>query len=88
MLLSNSGATLGVPKICSFDTTFNDGIAAFLYLSDEYYGDYYREYASMKKFIDNECEIQYSIFDDTGSYTGHFIKCKKITESNKEWKAV
>jgi len=56
----------------------------FLYLSDEYYGDYYREYASMKKFIDNECEIQYSIFDDTGSYTGHFIKCKKITESNKE----
>ena len=35
LLLSNSGATLGVPKICSFDTTFNDGIAAFLYLSDE-----------------------------------------------------
>ena len=32
LLLTNSGATLGVPKICTFDTTFNDGIAAFLYL--------------------------------------------------------
>ena len=30
LLLSNSGATLGVPKICTFETTFNDGIAAFL----------------------------------------------------------
>lgn len=30
LLLSNSGATLGVPKICTFDTTFNDGIAAFV----------------------------------------------------------
>lgn len=30
LLLSNSGATLGVPKICTFDTTFNDGIAAFI----------------------------------------------------------
>ena len=32
LLLSNSGATLGVPKICTFETTFNDGIAAFLNL--------------------------------------------------------
>ena len=30
LLMSNSGATLGVPKICSFNTTFNDGIAAFI----------------------------------------------------------
>lgn len=35
LLLTNSGATLGVPKICTFETTFNDGIAAFLYLSEE-----------------------------------------------------
>lgn len=35
LLLSNSGATLGVPKICSFSTTFNDGIAAFLNLPPE-----------------------------------------------------
>ena len=34
LLLTNSGATLGVPKITTFDTTFNDGIAAFLYLND------------------------------------------------------
>ena len=35
LLLSNSGATLGVPKINTFATTFNDGIAAFLYLNDD-----------------------------------------------------
>jgi type I restriction enzyme S subunit len=35
LLLSNSGATLGVPKICTFQTTFNDGIAAFLNLDEE-----------------------------------------------------
>ena len=32
LLLTNSGATLGVPAICTFKTTFNDGIAAFLNL--------------------------------------------------------
>lgn len=32
LLLTNSGATLGVPKICKFPTTFNDGVAAFLNL--------------------------------------------------------
>lgn len=35
LLLTNSGATLGVPAICTFDTTFNDGIAAFLNLPSE-----------------------------------------------------
>lgn len=30
LLLTNSGATLGIPKICTFDTAFNDGIAAFI----------------------------------------------------------
>lgn len=32
LLLSNSGATLGVPKICMIEATMNDGIAAFLNL--------------------------------------------------------
>ena len=35
LLLTNSGATLGVPKITTFPTTFNDGIAAFLNLNEE-----------------------------------------------------
>lgn len=35
LLLSNSGATLGVPRITTFETTFNDGIAAFLGLHKE-----------------------------------------------------
>lgn len=35
LLLTNSGATLGVPRICTFETTFNDGIAAFLGLRKE-----------------------------------------------------
>lgn len=30
LMLTNSGATLGVPKICRFGTAFNDGIQAFL----------------------------------------------------------
>ncbi len=34
LLLSNSGATLGVPKICMIDATINDGIAAFLNLDE------------------------------------------------------
>jgi len=32
VLLTNSGATLGVPAICDFETAFNDGIAAFIFL--------------------------------------------------------
>ena len=35
LLLTNSGATLGVPKINTFETAINDGIAAFLYLSSD-----------------------------------------------------
>ena len=35
LMLTNSGATLGIPKICNFPTTFNDGIAAFLGLLPE-----------------------------------------------------
>lgn len=33
LLLSNSGATLGVPKILTFNATINDGIAAFIGLN-------------------------------------------------------
>ena len=35
LMLSNSGATLGVPKVCRIKTTFNDGIAAFLGLDED-----------------------------------------------------
>ncbi len=34
LMLTNSGATLGIPKICIFPTTFNDGIAAFINLKN------------------------------------------------------
>jgi type I restriction enzyme, S subunit len=34
VLLTNSGATLGVPKILDFPSAFNDGIAAFLCLPE------------------------------------------------------
>lgn len=36
LLLTNSGATLGVPKICMIDATMNDGIAAFIDLDQRY----------------------------------------------------
>lgn len=35
LMISNSGATLGVPKICKIEATFNDGIAAFLGLAPD-----------------------------------------------------
>jgi type I restriction enzyme, S subunit len=35
LLLSNSGATLGVPKICLISATLNDGVAAFLDLRED-----------------------------------------------------
>ena len=41
LLLSNSGATLGIPKICTFDTTFNDGIAAFVNFKTSAYLPFY-----------------------------------------------
>lgn len=40
VLLTNSGATLGIPAICDFPTTFNDGIAAFVELSQYVYDEY------------------------------------------------
>jgi type I restriction enzyme, S subunit len=40
VLLTNSGATLGVPSICDFRTTFNDGIAAFIELAEEVFDEY------------------------------------------------
>ena len=46
LLLTNSGATLGVPAICTFETTFNDGIAAFLGLPEDTLLFYYYFWAS------------------------------------------
>ncbi|QEO59615.1 restriction endonuclease subunit S [Francisella marina] len=41
LLLTNSGATLGIPKISSFSTAFNDGIAAFIYMNEELHKPYF-----------------------------------------------
>lgn len=41
LLLTNSGATLGIPAITKIQTTFNDGIAAFLNLNDDLLYHYY-----------------------------------------------
>lgn len=41
LLISNSGATLGVPRICRIATTFNDGVAAFLDLDPESHRYFY-----------------------------------------------
>lgn len=46
LLISNSGATLGVPKICLIKTTFNDGIAAFLGLDESVLSYHYYFWAS------------------------------------------
>ena len=39
-MLTNSGATLGIPRICMIQTTFNDGIAAFLGIKERILKDY------------------------------------------------
>lgn len=49
LLLTNSGATLGVPAICTFKTTLNDGIAAFLGLDSESLLFYYYFWLSKTK---------------------------------------
>ena len=49
LLLTNSGATLGVPAITTIQTTFNDGIAAFLNLEEESLLFYYYFWTSKTK---------------------------------------
>ena len=41
LMLTNSGATLGIPKICDFPTTFNDGVAAFVHMNIELFKPYF-----------------------------------------------
>jgi type I restriction enzyme S subunit len=48
VLLTNSGATLGVPGICTFRTTFNDGIAAFIELHEAVFDEYLYFYLKSK----------------------------------------
>jgi type I restriction enzyme, S subunit len=52
LMLTNSGATLGVPKICRFETTFNDGIQAFLNIPEDVSIEYlYMFFASKTKWF-------------------------------------
>lgn len=48
LLLTNSGATLGIPKITTFATTFNDGIQAFLNLPNDISKEYLYYYLRSK----------------------------------------
>ena len=53
LLLTNSGATLGVPAICTFKTAFNDGIAAFLELEPNDIKFFYYFWRNMTKKLRN-----------------------------------
>lgn len=50
LLLSNSGATLGVPKICMINATMNDGVAAFLDLDER--SNHYLYYFWLSKTLE------------------------------------
>ncbi|MBD2188327.1 restriction endonuclease subunit S [Pseudanabaena mucicola] len=50
LMLTNSGATLGIPKICTFQTTFNDGIAAFIFLNTALYKPFFYYFLSSKTY--------------------------------------
>ena len=52
VLLSNSGATLGIPAICNFTATFNDGIAAFVERSEHVFDEFlYLYLANLSKWF-------------------------------------
>ena len=53
LLLSNSGATLGVPKICLISATMNDGVAAFLGLPHNTLLYHYYFWESKTEFLRN-----------------------------------
>ena len=53
LLLSNSGATLGVPKICLIPATMNDGVAAFLGLPHETLLYHYYFWQSKTEYLRN-----------------------------------
>lgn len=53
LLLSNSGATLGVPKICLISATMNDGVAAFLGLPHEALLYHYYFWQSKTEYLRN-----------------------------------
>ena len=53
LMISNSGATLGVPRICRIAATFNDGIAAFFDLSPETHAYYYYFWTSKTEALRN-----------------------------------
>ena len=50
LLLTNSGATLGVPKICMIHATMNDGVAAFLDLDER--SNHYMYYFWLSKTLE------------------------------------
>lgn len=56
----------------------------FIYLSDEYYSDYYEEYKFADNFVKNECRVIYTVNDDMGTNKGQVIKCNKITPAEPE----
>ena len=60
LLLTNSGATLGVPAITTIRTTFNDGIAAFIGLDIDSLLFYYYFWTSKTAFLRsiNMCAAQ------------------------------
>lgn len=53
LMISNSGATLGVPRICRIAATFNDGIAAFLDLPPNTHAYYYYFWTSKTESLRN-----------------------------------
>jgi type I restriction enzyme S subunit len=53
LLISNSGATLGVPRICRIAATFNDGIAAFLDLDPQSHRYFYYFWTSKTAALRN-----------------------------------
>ncbi|HPE56378.1 MAG TPA: restriction endonuclease subunit S [Bacteroidales bacterium] len=86
LLLSNSGATLGIPKICTFETTFNDGIAAFLGIEPESLLYHYYFWLSKTKELRNinqgaaQPNLNTSLIGDTEIIIGNLADQKQTVK--------
>lgn len=85
VLLTNSGATLGVPAICDFETTFNDGIAAFINLSSEIFDEYLHLYLKSISvwFLDVAAQGQGQPNLNTDIIRSTWIPVTSITEQKR-----
>ena len=83
LVISNSGATLGVPKILHINATANDGIAAFLHLPEEYIPFMYYFWVSQTEKLRNINQGAAQPNLNTNMLRDYLIPVFSLREQNK-----